>query len=73
MKMKCQSLSLLIALSVISSLKAGEFVKLWDKLPTKSTEAKDNPGFEIFLAPKAKANGIGILVCPGRRLPENLL
>ncbi len=60
-----KSLIMLSAIAALSNVVAGEFIKLWDKLPTKSTKPKDVPGFEVFPAPAAKSNGIGILVCPG--------
>ncbi len=74
MKPKQKILMVIAAVATIVSVQAGDFVKLWNKLPAKSSQDKDNPGFEIFLAPKAKANGIGILVCPGggyRRICSN--
>lgn len=65
MKVSQKILTAIVAITAIASLQAGDFVKLWDKLPTKSTDDKDNPGFEVFLPPGTEANGIGILVCPG--------
>lgn len=43
------------------------FLKLWEgNAPgSKGNEPKDIPGIQVFLPPADKANGTGILICPG--------